>query len=538
MAKGKYIYRTKTKNRWLWPLIITILLLVAVFLAWKHFLRPVSDPDHGSGTSGTHVITRNGYSVSSCSKEASETAAKVLEAGGNAADAVVAMCYTVSVVEPYASGLGGGGCLVVYDPEADEYVFYNYGAEAAQSGAEYYMLVPGFVSGMQALLDDYGTMPYAELLAPAIHYCEGNYVNRTLATRIDTAAGWVADSSIFYHDGKLLDTGDVLIQKELGNTLSRLAEEGADSFYHGSVAADIAANTSFTESDLAAYQTVKTEPVIGSYAGYEVASAAAPYSGATLIQMLEMAELTQLTDHAADPAAFLQELQTITFATENDRRQHVYDLRFGDNTDQSDLVSQDYITQLCQESIDGYVPEEECEDTTAFAVMDKNGMVIVGTNTLSSFFGCGATVDGFFLNNSGSCFGSGVNSAAPGKRPRTYISPTILRSEDGCIAIATPGGNVIVKVLAQTLMDICQMGTQPQTAVEKQRFFFTAPQTICYESGYDTPYMVDISQADYTSYPKTNHSYFGNIALVSYSKHDGFRAVSDMRREGYGIAKN
>lgn len=536
MATGKHTYKTETHNRWLWAVVIVVVLLAVGLLAWKYFSHPGAEPDVNPGTQ--HIISRKGYSVSSCSREASEAAAKVLEAGGNAADAVVAMCYTVGVVEPYASGLGGGGCLVVYDPKADDYVFYNYASEAARSGAGYYTLVPGFVSGMQALLDDYGTMPYADLMAPAIHYCDGNHINATLATRIDAAAGWIDDSSIFYKDGKLLDTGDVLVQEELGDTLRRLAEEGPDSFYRGSIAADIAEQTSFTKSDLEAYQTIKTTPVIGSYAGYEIASAAAPYSGAMLIQMLEMAEMKQLSDLAADPDAFLRELQTITFAAENDRRQHVYDMRFGDDIDQNRLVSQDYVAKMCQMDLDDYAPDEECEDTTAFAVMDKNGMIIVGTNTLSSFFGCGATADGFFLNNSGSCFGSGMNSAEPGKRPRSYISPTILRSENENIAIATPGGNVIVKVLAQTLMDICQMDTQPQTAVDKQRFFFTAPQTICYESGYDTPYMVDISQTDYVAYPKTNHSYFGNIALVSNSKSDGFGAVSDIRREGYGIAKN
>lgn len=484
-------------------------------------------------------IQRQGYAVSSCSEYATGVAAQILEAGGNAADAAVALSYTLAVVEPYASGLGGGGCMVIYDPDTDQYVSYNYAAEAPQSGASNTILVPGFVSGMDAVLSDYGTMTLAELLQPAIGYCDGVEVNATLATRIDAASGSLAKYSDFLKDGNLLSTGDVLVQQKLKETLEILAEDGPDAFYTGKIAEEIAASTPLTMDDLANYETIRTDAVTGSYLGYTVAAMPAPFSGATLIQALEMAEMLDIPSPEEDTQGFLEQLRQITAAAHSDRIKNIFDPRFGTpSVSQSEMVSEAYIASLLQLDPEEYEDEEESEDTTAFTIVDRNGLVVSCTNTLSSFFGSKVAAAGFFMNNSGRNFGSGVNAYEPGKRPRTHIAPAILRSEDEVIAVATPGGNVIIKVLSSVLMDIFQFGTPAEEAIAKQRLIFKTSSMIYFEVGYDTPLLASVSKSGYSTVPYNSHSYFGNIAYSSYSGTEGFWACTDVRREGKGAFSN
>lgn len=537
---------TRKKRKWLgWMLAAAA---VVGCVVWQGSLRtgelplPAGDDPASSQTesnSANSVAERNGYAVSSCSEYATNVACQVLEQGGTAADAAVAMAYALAVAEPYASGLGGGGCLLLYDPASARYYFYDYGAEAAQSGASSTMLVPGFVSGMKALQEDFGTMSYAELLRPAIELCDGVVVNETLAARIKSASTAITRASWFFSNGEPLGAGELLVQQELKQTLQTLAAEGPDCFYTGSIAEQIAAGTRLTLADLAAYETIRTDAVVDTYLEYEVASAAAPFSGTTLIQALKMAELLDLPSPEQDNRAFLEGLRTITMASHQDRVSNVFDYRFSSLVrNEEDYLTDEYLAALLDLDVSGFEDEDESEDTTSFAIIDKNGMVIACTNTLASFFGCKQQVAGFFMNNTGRNFGTGVNAYAAGKRPRSHIAPTILRSGDETIAIATPGGNVIVKVLSAVLIDILQYDTAAADAIAKQRLLFKTPQLIYYEKGYDTPLLASVSGSRYRAVQYNSHSYFGNITYVSHSAAGGYSAIADVRREGYCEYKN
>ena len=192
------------------------------------------------------------YSISTSSEYATQAGAAILEAGGNAVDAAIAISYNLAVSEPYASGLGGGGCMVVYDPETEKFTFYNYGAEAPKSGGSWLVLVPGFVSGMEMIRQDFATMSYEQLLQSALECCDGVEINENGAMRIQRAESSLSKNSPFYGENGFLKEGDVLIQPELKQTLQQLIEEGPDSFYTGTIAQDIADATSLTLEDLAA----------------------------------------------------------------------------------------------------------------------------------------------------------------------------------------------------------------------------------------------------------------------------------------------
>ena len=479
------------------------------------------------------------YSISTSSEYATQAGAAILEAGGNAVDAAIAISYNLAVSEPYASGLGGGGCMVVYDPETEKFTFYNYGAEAPKSGGSWLVLVPGFVSGMEMIRQDFATMSYEQLLQSALECCDGVEINENGAMRIQRAESSLSKNSPFYGENGFLKEGDVLIQPELKQTLQQLIEEGPDSFYTGTIAQDIADATSLTLEDLAAYETTKTDAVVGTFGEYTVGAAGAPFSGATLIQMLKMAEMLELPDPDDDNVGFLSKLCKISQTAQYDRINHIYDYRFSHTpVDQNASVTNSYIADLLGLDVSNFVEEEECEDTTGFTVIDQNGMVVACTNTLSSFFGSKIFVDGFYMNNTGYLFGSGVNAYAAGKRPRTHISPAILISDDEILAVASPGGNCITRVLANVVLDVCRFGEDYQTAIDKQRVIFLHGNVLYYESGYDTPLMVKVSGCGYSAIAYSYHSFFGSVSLSGYNDKLGFFAGEDVRRCGSSLASN
>jgi gamma-glutamyltranspeptidase/glutathione hydrolase len=520
------------KNKLMMAICIILIVVIATPVIFVKFT--------GNRTKvGTLVEMADGYSVSSCNVLATKVGENILENGGNAVDAAVAMSYVLSVVEPYASGLGGGGCMIVYDAKDDDYQFYNYGAEAPNSGQSKTILVPGLVSGMETVHKDYGSVDFAELLEPAISYCDGFEIDDTLGKQIQNLKNLLGENSVFYRDGRYLDAGDVLIQTELKETLKAIANGGSEVFYKGEIAEKIASNTSLKMSDLSAYKTIKDDVVMADVGDYSIATAPAPYSGVTLIQMLKMAELMNLPSPEEDNDAFLEGLEKITLTAYHDRQSKIYDYRFGSYSfNEEEYVSDFYIANLMSLDIDEYEWDEESVDTTSFTVIDKNGMMVVGTNTLTSFFGSQSQVAGFYLNSTGHNFGTGVNGYEAGKRPRSYISPTIIKDETGVYAIATPGGAAIVKVLANVILDIENYGTEPQAAVDKRRILVQGDSVIKYETGLEDPLFVDVLTSGYSAIGTSNHMLFGNITLSGYDINGGYFAVTDQRRGGLGTAKN
>ena len=238
-------------------------------------------------------------------------AAQVLDAGGNAVDAAVAAAYTLAVVESYASGIGGGGGMLIYDPKTDKYQFLNYLPEAAQSGANYRdIVVPGFVSGMETANELYGSFSMASLMNYAIYYAENGFtVDDALMFRIKNARATFSDPNTPF--AAVQNAGDTVALPELAQVLRRISTEGSSAFYTGSVAQSIANAAGMTLEDLSAYETLLTDPLIGEFNGYDVISAPAPFGGMTLIQMLKMGEILEIPDPDTDPSGYLKSLPSL-----------------------------------------------------------------------------------------------------------------------------------------------------------------------------------------------------------------------------------
>ncbi|MCH5278389.1 MAG: gamma-glutamyltransferase [Christensenellaceae bacterium] len=501
----------------------------------------IATPD-GANPNQTASVTRNGYSISTSSEYATMVGVSILESGGNAVDAAIAVAYTLGVVEAYGSGIGGGGGMIIYDSEADEYKCLNYLSEAAPSGATHLSIgVPGFVDGMQTAYDLYGTMKFEELLQPAIDYAENGFVvDADFLMRIRNAIGTFSTPNTPY--AGISNVGDTIVQADTAALLRTIATEGSEAFYTGSIAQKIIAATHLTADDLASYDTIVSDAVVGEFHGNEIASVPAPFSGTTLIQMLKMAEILNIPNPTTDPKGYLDTLVKLSMTCGKDRVSHICDTRFASvEFDFTKAVSDEYIYNLLDLDYSDFEPEYEGQDTTHFSIIDKNGMAVSCTNTLTQFFGSKLYIDGFFINNSMRNFTSGNNKLKPGKRCRTFMSPTLIRNDAGDIlAIGTPGGSIIPGVMVPIILDIYLFDVNPQEAVNKQRVVVRNAQSLLVENGYDGVYapVVNTSGSGYLIVRMGLDAYFGSVNIAAFNNEVGYFATADIRRYGCGRAYN
>lgn len=489
-----------------------------------------------------YTVERNGYSVSTSNTIATAVAADILESGGNAVEAAIAAAYVLGVVEPYGSGVGGGGGMTIYDPVKDEYKFLDYLAQAPSSGAWNKNIgVPGFVSGMQTAYDMYGgNISFADLLQPAIDYAHDGFdVDADLLYRIKNARGSFSSSNTPY--SYVQNENDNLRQTELAEVLTAIAQEGSDVFYTGWVAEEMCQASGMRLSDLSSYETIVSDAVTADYCGYTVATASAPFSGITLVQILKLCEISNLPNPTEDAAGYLDTLTKIITSCESDRVKKLCDPRFDKvERDYQQMVTDEYVCDLLNIDPSDYEQDDEGQDTTHISIIDTNGMAVACTNTLTQFFGSKLYVHGIFLNNALRNFGSGLNEYAAGKRTRTYMCPTILRNDKGdTVAIGTPGGTVILSVMTTVITDYTLFGTDLQDAINKRRIVVKSRKSLYYEDGFEQyPMVVDPKGLGYYTVPQTLDAYFGSVNAAGFSTTTGFFSTADLRRLGSGRAVN
>ncbi len=456
---------------------------------------------------------------------AAEIGLDILKAGGNAVDAAVAMGYAEAVTNPCCGNIGGGGFMTLHLANGSDH-FINFREKApALASADMYLEkdgslkkgaslngylasgVPGTVAGLELAHDHYGKLPRAQVMAPAIKLAREGFV----LTRGDTdilqvaTAKFKADpalAKIFLRpDGTPFEPGDKLIQTDLAQTLEAIAEKGTDGFYKGMIAHTIAnSNASngglISEADLASYQAQEMKPLSCSYRGYMVLSAPPPSSGGTTLCEL----LTILSGYDLKSLGFrsAQSIHLITEAMRHaylDRNTLLGDPDFVKNPLER-LLSPEYAAAIrakinpdvAMKSSDlqpGTEPHEKPE-TTHYSVIDQDGNAVAVTYTINGLFGAGVIAGdtGFFLNNEMDDFTTrpgqpnlfGLvqgpqNAIAPGKRPLSSMSPTIL-TRDGkpVMVLGSPGGARIITITLETILNLVDYGMELQEAVDAARF--------------------------------------------------------------------
>lgn len=432
-----------------------------------------------------------GYGVSAGHPLAAEAGEQMLTRGGTAVDAAIAAAFADSVMQPASSGIGGGGVsIVVADGEATNYEYrevVNQAGRIPEGGAG----IPGFVAGMERLHRDHGSLPWSELLQPAIEIAQsGGPVSRYLASSINGYPGQVVTAPLPHFqrdDGTPLQQGDQLIQKELASTMRTLAEDGPDSFYTGSLAKAVAETPGIDMKSLAAYQVDVFEPAAGPVGEYTMLSGAPALPGAAIIQMTQIAEAAGIADVDPDSPEYIDILSRAWQIADASVQQHFGDPRFVDvpverltdpeqNAQIAATLPGAAETSNKSAALGGY---ESAPNTTHISVIDADGMAVSMTNTITNYWGNGQYVAGFFLNDQLERFSdigrTDTNQPEPGRRSVTWSSPSMLldAQQRPALVIGTPGGRQIPSTTASVVIRWALHGQPLKTAVPAGRFILT-----------------------------------------------------------------
>ncbi|HDL7751003.1 TPA: gamma-glutamyltransferase [Yersinia enterocolitica] len=494
----------------------------------------VSGALHAASTPA--VEAKNGMVVTS-QYLASQVGTDILKMGGNAVDAAVAVGYAQAVVNPCCGNIGGGGFMTIHLADGtDTFINFRETAPAAASVDMYldkegkvtkdaslygYLAagVPGTVLGMDSAQKKYGKLTRQQVMAPAIKLArEGFVLTRADTDILDTTVKRFRQdpesARIFLRkNGEALQPGDRLIQADLADTLTAISEKGPDAFYQGKIpqAVEAAAKKGggiLTAADFANYKITETAPITCSYRGYKFVSSPPPSSGGvTLCETLNVLEGYDLKSMGFNSAAYIHTLTEAMRHAYMDRNTFLGDPEFVKNPIDR-LLSKSYAADIRKQIVankatpsvevqPGMQPHEKPE-TTHYSIVDHDGNAVSTTYTVNGRFGAVviAPGTGFFLNDEMDDFTVKVgeqnlyglvqgatNSIAPGKRPLSSMSPTLV-TKDGktFMVLGSPGGSRIITITLQTALNVIDHGMAPQEAVDAPRIHHQwLPDEVYYE---------------------------------------------------------
>lgn len=481
------------------------------------------------------------YGVSAAHPLAAEAGLRILAEGGNAVDAAIATAFALGVVEPYASGIGGGGNMLIYPTDGTEPVVYDY-REIGPSVLNplYNTGVPGMVKGMEQIAKDQGVLPLAESMQPAIELAENGFeINEIIARNLaHTKHSEMFDITHMYPNKKPLQAGERLVQKELAETMKHIATEGSAYFYTGELAAKmINTNAGFTHDDLVSYDSVIRKPVHGRYHGHDVYAAPAPVGGALIIQALQVIERLELDKEDPTSASFMAALGNVLQTCNEIRMSYIGDPTFV-SIDEQRILDETYVQRIVQTIQQRKTPPniemKDINNTTHFSVIDGNGMVVSTTQTLSNFFGSGVHVAGFFLNNQMQNFTKGKGSPnvyVSGKRCQSIIAPTVLSTNGRpWLAIGASGAARIPTLITTVLLKYIRHGYSIADAIADQRHF--ASETDLYsEKELSEVEQRVVKEMGYTYIYHPEPMFYGGVQAIALTN-GKIEGAGDPRRGG------
>jgi gamma-glutamyltranspeptidase/glutathione hydrolase len=520
--------------------------------------------------------------VAAATPEASEIGVEILKKGGNAVDAAVAVGFALGVLEPNASGLGGGGFMMIHLAKDNKTVFLDFREKAPLKAApDMYKLgpnklplnnankwgplsvaVPGEVAGLLFAQKNYGAMSRKEVMAPAIKWAEqGVEVTPVMAGLMtkyyDALISCPATADIYLDEELPKMPGDVIKNFDLAKTLKLIAQKGRDAFYKGPLARKIVdfvrqEGGIISLKDLADYQVSQRQPVKGSYRGYEILSAAPPSSGGThVIELLNIMENTDLKKLGKDnPLTWhlWAEAMKLIYA---DRARYSGDTDYA-KVPLNGLLSKAYAKGLFERIDQNKVVEKpepgdpwkyESASTTHYSVMDSQGNMVAVTKTLNFFFGSGLTVPGtgILLNDEMADFDfrpGQVNSIAPGKRPLSSMSPTlVLKDGESVACLGSPGGKRIITTVALIISNLLDHGLDLQAAINAPRISQYHQGPFKYEKRLPRDVLEKLKQMGHELEEKQAYDlYFGGAQGVYFDRAKArLHGAADPRRDGRAL---
>jgi gamma-glutamyltranspeptidase / glutathione hydrolase len=553
---------------------------------------------HASAATSKDVPVRAAHAmVVSVHHEATDAGVEILRKGGNAVDAAVATAFALAVVDPNAGNIGGGGFLLLRLANGEShFVDFRETAPSAATAGMYLdksgkvipdasiigyrsIGVPGSVAGLAKARSQWGKLTLREDMAPAIRLASQGFVlsaEESADLRDKKLALFAESHRIFQRNGDYYKPGEVFKQPALARTLERIAAN-PDDFYHGAIAKQLAAAIQeggglITEKDLAAYQAKERTPITGTYRGYQILAAPPPSSGGIALlealNILEGFDLKRLGDRSPAEMHLVLEAYRRAYM---DRNEYLGDPDFV-KMPIAAMLDKKYaaawratISPSATTSTKsllrpaGFLPppprartasRQESSDTTHFSILDAEGNAVAVTTTLNGSFGSYVTAEGlgFLLNDDMDNFESNpgapnmygliqgpANSIAPGKRPLSSMSPTIVL-EDGKVrmVLGSPGGPRIITTVANILLSVIDGGLNIQAAVDAPRFHHQyQPDTVYVEPGFPTQTIEGLKALGYSI--AQEHPWSDGECIYVNPKSGGLESGQD-HRKGFGKA--
>lgn len=521
--------------------------------------------------------------VASAHPLATEAGLQILKEGGNAFDAAVAVSAALAVVEPYSSGLGGGGFFLLHRAKDRHEVMLDAREKAPFSAQRDMYLddqgeviaqlsvdgplaaaIPGTPAAIAHLAARYGRLPLAKSLAPAIRLARAGFpvdrIYRDLAAfRLQALQASPDAARIFLHQGRAPALDTLITQPELADTLAIIARRGAAGFYHGPLAEKLvagvrAAGGIWNLDDLAHYGVMERAPVRGTYRGIKITSAAPPSSGGvalmTMLNILSGYDLATLPE--ATRAHLIVEAMRRAY---RDRADYLGDPDYV-QIDVARLTHPFYAAGLRatirpdratpSESLPGMLAPDTGPHTTHFSILDRAGNRVAATLTVNFPFGSGFMPPGtgVLLNNEMDDFsakpgvpnlygliGGEANAVAPGKRPLSSMAPTFLDDGQRVALLGTPGGSRIISMLLLATLDFAA-GHGPASWVSLPRFHHQfLPDTVHYEPRAFSPATAAALRGLGHALKELDDGY-GNMQAIQWDRARGTTAASDPRGIG------
>lgn len=579
-------------------LITTGLFLTSSFTFANHAIaNQATDaiaPEQSTGSEHKQLVKTKNYMVTAANPIAAQAGADVIEQGGNAIDAMVAVQLMLGLVEPQSSGIGGGAFLVYWDSDEQKLTTYD-GRETAPLAAtpqlfqddkgqplQFYDAVvggrsvgtPGTVKLLWDTHQKYGKLKWKKIIEPVIQLAEQGFtISPRLASLVEgdseRLSRFPATKAYFFNpDGSAKAAGTILKNPQYAQTLSAIAEQGAAVFYQGDIARNIIDTVQnapgnpgvLAQSDFDSYQIKQREPVCTAYQSYEVCGMGPPSSGAlTVGQILAISEHYDLKGWGAESTKSWQVIADASRLAFADRGKYIADQDYVPMPTEG-LLDTDYLKQRAslisigkalQEVAAGSPPWShamsrgmdksiELPSTSHFNIVDKQGNVVSMTTTIENAFGSRLMVDGFLLNNeltdfSFSTHQNGIpiaNRLEPGKRPRSSMAPTImLKGGKPYMAIGSPGGSRIIGYVAQTIIAHTQWDLDIQQAINQPRLLNRFG-TLDIEQGTDaTRLKAELEKIGFTTEVRDLNSGLHAIRITP----EGLEGAADPRREGIAI---
>jgi gamma-glutamyltranspeptidase/glutathione hydrolase len=533
---------------------------------------------YGRGAAGENGV------VAAAKPEASQVGLEILKKGGNAVDAAIATAFALGVLEPNASGLGGGGFMIIKMADMPEAVIidfrecapllstpdmYTYNEKNQIVNSENIVGgkasgVPGEVAGLLYALEHYGSMSREDVIAPAIEWAEKGIpvtinLEQIIKDNYQKILMFDAAREIYLKDDLPYDIGDTIYLNDLADTLRLIAKEGTSAFYTGPIAQKIVDEIQkqggiFTLDDLASYEVKVRKPVTGTYRGYKIISTPPASSGGThmiqLLNILENFDMKEIGDNTPLWGHVWSEAMKLIFA---DRAAYMADTDFV-KVPLEGLTSKEYAKELAKK-IDLTKPMDkvtegdpwayESGSTTHLSVADKYGNMVAITKSVNYFFGSGVVIPGtgILMNNHMDDFvkkpGS-VNSIEPKKRPLSSMSPTLVLLPDGrpFMAIGSPGATRIITTVAQVISDVIDHGMDINQAILAPRLFRTNSGPMSVEGRISLETFEGLKKMGHELVVRGDYdAYFGGVHAVLYEyEWNGLSGGADPRRDGQAAA--